>query len=272
MSENANMKIYEKVRTVPAEAKRIIDAGRLKGFTDINPMWRIKKLTEMFGACGFGWKYVIVEKRIDFYEGEAAAFVDINLFVKDGDTWSDAIIGTGGALFGRHESKGGAYLNDEAFKMALTDAISVAAKALGVAADVYYEKDRTKYDAQPTESPRAEQVVGASSAPSYRSTAADAPVATTVKTNPANSAELIARYESFKVFAKEHGFKNDAGVIDWDSLMPLMKEVHAAKQISASSPIDASKRILWTMADFDKMESVVKDCKTDAANDEGLPF
>ena len=35
--------------------------------------------------------------------------------------------------------------NDEAFKMALTDAVSVACKALGIGANVYWEKDRTKY-------------------------------------------------------------------------------------------------------------------------------
>ena len=37
-------------------------------------------------------------------------------------------------------------MNDECFKMALTDAISVSCKALGVGADVYWNKDRTKYD------------------------------------------------------------------------------------------------------------------------------
>ena len=40
-------------------------------------------------------------------------------------------------------------MSDECFKMALTDAISVAAKAIGVAADVYWQKDRTKYSAVP---------------------------------------------------------------------------------------------------------------------------
>lgn len=30
--------------------------------------------------------------------------------------------------------------------MALTDALSVACKALGIAADVYWDKDKTKYD------------------------------------------------------------------------------------------------------------------------------
>ena len=38
--------------------------------------------------------------------------------------------------------------------MALTDAISVAAKAIGVAADVYFERDATKYDAVPNDKPR----------------------------------------------------------------------------------------------------------------------
>ena len=49
-----NLEIYEKVRAVPQEAKKTITAGRMKGFTDINPMWRIKVLTEQFGVCGVG--------------------------------------------------------------------------------------------------------------------------------------------------------------------------------------------------------------------------
>jgi molecular chaperone DnaK (HSP70) len=44
------------------------------------------------------------------------------------------------------KEKDGPYVNDECFKMALTDAISVACKALGVGADVYWQEDRTKYD------------------------------------------------------------------------------------------------------------------------------
>lgn len=43
------MTIYEQCREVPKDAQKPIAAGRLKGKTDINPMWRIKKLTELFG-------------------------------------------------------------------------------------------------------------------------------------------------------------------------------------------------------------------------------
>lgn len=141
-----NLTLYNQGRQVPDTAKKAIEAGRLRGFTDINPMWRIKRLTEMFGPCGFGWYYDIVDKRMEHgANGEIAAFVDIILFVKYGDEWSKPIPGTGGSSFVAKE-KNGLYTSDECFKMALTDALSVAAKALGVGADVYYEKDRTKYN------------------------------------------------------------------------------------------------------------------------------
>ena len=114
--------------------------------TDINPMWRIKTLTEQFGVCGIGWKYVITDKRLEQgANGEIAAFVDIDLYVKVDGEWSEPIPGTGGSSFVAKE-RNGMYTSDECFKMALTDALSVACKALGFAADVYWEKDRTKYD------------------------------------------------------------------------------------------------------------------------------
>lgn len=141
-----NLTIYNEVRNVPDSAKRRIEAGRLKGKTDINPMWRIKALTEKFGPCGFGWKYVITDKRLEQgANGEIAAFLDIDLFVKADGVWSDAIPGTGGSAFVAKENKG-PYTSDECFKMALTDAISVACKALGFGADVYWDADKSKYD------------------------------------------------------------------------------------------------------------------------------
>ena len=143
--KNNNLRFYDQVRDVPNNAKKEITSGRLKGKTDINPMWRIKTLTELYGPVGIGWKYVITKKEIvDGANGEKAAFVDIDLFYKENGEWSEAIPGTGGASFVAKESKG-MHTNDECYKMALTDAISVAAKAIGVAADVYWYKDSTKY-------------------------------------------------------------------------------------------------------------------------------
>ena len=148
--------LYNALRKVPNEAKKPIAAGRLKGFTDINPMWRIKVLTETFGPCGFGWWYEITDKRIEAHGDEVRAFVDIALYYMVDGKVSQPVVGTGGASFVTME-KNGAYVSDECFKMALTDAISVAAKSLGVGADVYYEKDRDKYTSAPEEPTQAEK-------------------------------------------------------------------------------------------------------------------
>lgn len=143
-----NMAIYNAVREVPANAKKQISAGRLKGMTDISPMWRIKKLTEQFGTCGFGWKYEVKDKRLERgAKDEVAAFVDVDLYVCVDGKWSAPIPGTGGSSFVTLE-KSGLHTSDECFKMALTDALSVACKALGMGADVYWDGDKTKYTKQ----------------------------------------------------------------------------------------------------------------------------
>lgn len=141
-----NLEIYEMARAVPQEALKEIKAGRLKGMSDINPMWRIKRLTEIFGPCGIGWWYDITDKRLENDETtmQTAAFVDILLYYRWNGEVSHGIPGTGGSTFVAQE-RNGAYMSDECFKMALTDAISVAAKAIGIGADVYYAKDKTKY-------------------------------------------------------------------------------------------------------------------------------
>lgn len=145
MSTNQNMNLFEQFRETPETARKQITGGRLKGFTDINPMWRFKRLTEVFGPCGIGWKYEIVSQRIQPGHGnEVAAFVDILLYYKHNGEWSEGIPGIGGSSFVSVE-KNGAHTSDECFKMALTDAIGTACKALGMSADIFYEKDRTKY-------------------------------------------------------------------------------------------------------------------------------
>lgn len=146
MADNPNMRIYDAVRSVPPEAIKPITAGRLKGKSDINPMWRIKVLTERFGPCGEGWytegvRYwtIVQEKSM-----EMAVFCELQLHTKGENGWSAPIYGIGGNTVIAAE-KNGLYLDDEAYKKAYTDALSVACKALGIGADVYWQSDRTKY-------------------------------------------------------------------------------------------------------------------------------
>ena len=143
-----NMRFYGKVQDTPADARKEITAGRLKGYTDINPMFRIKRLTEVFGPAGFGWW--TQNEKFTFTEcpptGETAAFCELELIVVDPDSKevSHPIKGVGGNKFIAKEIKG-PYCNDEAMKMAYTDALSIACKSLGFCHDIYYAKDRTKY-------------------------------------------------------------------------------------------------------------------------------
>lgn len=148
-----NMRIYRAVENTPADAKKTIKVGRLNGFTDINPMYRIKMLTERFGPCGIGWYTEIIDRRTVAAEGGVVmCFVDLALYYREDPSseWSKPVFGTGGNTLVAKESKG-LYANDEGWKMAYTDALSIACKALGMCADVYYQNDYGKYTSQKRE-------------------------------------------------------------------------------------------------------------------------
>ena len=154
-----NLKIYNELRNVPEEAKKKITGGRLNGMTDIKPMWRIEKLTETFGMCGIGWKAPIKNKEIiEGANGEKIAIVDIDLYVKVNGEWSEPIEGTGGSSFIANE-KNGLYTSDECFKMAYTDALSVACKSLGMGAEVYWGDSKYNKPVEITTKEEAEKFV-----------------------------------------------------------------------------------------------------------------
>ena len=128
---------YKAVEVPPEKALRAIEGGRQAGKTDINPQWRIEAMTNTYGLCGVGWKYEIEKQwSVTGANNEIMVFTNVSLYIKDGDNWSDPIPGTGGNTLIEKE-RNGMHNNDDAFKMSLTDALSVAMKALGVGAEVY---------------------------------------------------------------------------------------------------------------------------------------
>ena len=147
-----NNTIYEQLRAVPKEAQKAFDNGKFKG-TDINPMWRIKRLTEVFGACGVGFKWG--EPKFSTYQatdGSVSVHCTLALYIKtDSGEWSEPIWGVGGNTLVRISVKNGTTIvshSDEGYKMAYTDAQSNAAKQLGMGADIWFAQDKTKYTAQ----------------------------------------------------------------------------------------------------------------------------
>lgn len=133
----ANMDLYEQLQTPPNDALKSIGFGSLKGFSDINPQWRYEALTAALGPCGCGWRFEIADTKTQSVStGETMVFVLVNLYIKHGDEWSAPIPGWGGDYLVKKD-KNGIHGNDEAFKMATTDALGTAAKMIGLAADVY---------------------------------------------------------------------------------------------------------------------------------------
>lgn len=156
MNIEKSMEIYNSLSKPPATALKTIGAGKLKGKSDINPQWRYKAMTERFGLIGFGWKYEIQKLWTEpGAKGEVLCFAQTAVYIKDGEQWSDAIVGIGGSKLVNAFSSG-VESNDEGYKMAVTDSFSTALKMIGVAADIYAGKwDGSKYkEEQPDYSPR----------------------------------------------------------------------------------------------------------------------
>lgn len=157
-----NLHIYKQVRSVPEDAQKPFESSWGKKLTEINSMWRIQKLTELFGPCGEGWfTEVTRQERVDFPNGEVCVFTDINLYLKDTKTgrWSKPIRGTGGNRLVLKNADG-LFIDDEAYKKAYTDALGIACKALGFGADIYWGRNDSKYDSgtATTASPSAKEV------------------------------------------------------------------------------------------------------------------
>jgi len=142
----SNMQIWNAVKHPPEESLKTIRGGRLSGMTDIKPQWRYQAMTEQFGPCGIGWKYTIDKQWTEpVCHDQLLCFTNVSLFIRDGEQWSDAIPGTGGSTLIAKEAAG-LHASDEGYKMATTDALSVALKMLGVGSDIYMgHSDGSKY-------------------------------------------------------------------------------------------------------------------------------
>ena len=182
-----HLTMWNAVEKVPPTFLKEITGGPLRGKSDINPQWRVKELTNQFGPCGKGWWYEIIKEWTftdnclvpdDLMAGtamhETVQFVEIRMYIAG---WPGFSTGVGGSMLGVVD-KNGFHLNDEALKMATTDAISVACKQLGFGSAVYEGRwDGTKY-ADPKEAPAR---------PPVTSTSRTAPVKTAPAVTPAEA-------------------------------------------------------------------------------------
>ena len=136
-----NLEKWNQLATVPVERLKPIQFGALKGKSDINPQWRYKAMTEVYGECGKGWNHRLADVQIvDGANGEVLIFVEVKVWAGDKE-----FTGVGGDKVVTKD-KNGLRSNDEAMKMAYTDALGTALKYVGVASEIYEGNfDGSKY-------------------------------------------------------------------------------------------------------------------------------
>jgi hypothetical protein len=141
-----NLHIWNAVKQTPTNFLKKIEFGYLKGKSDINPQWRLMAMTQAFGPVGHGWTYRIVKLWSEpCTDGSVMAFAEVAVKTKLDGVWGEEFSGIGGSTI-VDKNKNGISANDEGFKKAVTDALGVAFKAIGVAADVYLGNfDGSKY-------------------------------------------------------------------------------------------------------------------------------
>lgn len=152
LSEGLSLRFWNQLKTPPLEALKLIRGGRLSGFHDISPAWRMRAMTKVFGPCGLGWRYRVSRREeTPGPDGQLLLRVSVEVSYRDldregeaahaggttpGPIWSEPIEATGSSFLIAKE-KSGLRMNEEAEKMAITDATGKALMALGVGADVY---------------------------------------------------------------------------------------------------------------------------------------
>lgn len=144
MSENLNT--WNLVKQVPQQFLKPISFGKLKGKSDINPQWRLMAMTQAFGQVGHGWTYRIVRTWSEPHpNGSVMCFAEVAVKTKVDGEWGQEFSGVGGSEI-IESNKNGLQSNDDGYKMAVTDALGVAFKAVGVASDIYLGNfDGSKY-------------------------------------------------------------------------------------------------------------------------------
>lgn len=137
-----NMEIWDKVKKT--DLKWTKESTNGAGLTSINGMYCTMRATELFGPCGLGWGYDVLEERLDdgteqkHENGDYITkthTIKIKLWYKVGDERGEI------THFGHTpyimKSKYGAYQDDEAPKKSLTDAIKKCLSMIGVGADIH---------------------------------------------------------------------------------------------------------------------------------------
>jgi hypothetical protein len=135
-----NLKLWNAVeKTDPAHTKKFTKGGGFSG-TAIKPFYLVKKATETFGVCGIGWGWTELENQV--VGGVWCSKVQL-WFVRDNQR---GVVEQWGQTVMQGKNKNGDFVDEEAPKKAVTDAVTKCLSYLGFAGDVHLGMfDDSKY-------------------------------------------------------------------------------------------------------------------------------
>jgi hypothetical protein len=158
MSDDEKDGRWKRMSQPPKEVLSKITFGPLEGKHSIDPTWRMLAMTQEYGPVAEGWQYKITDLSYQQVADQMMVVVEVGVQVKVNKNWSTSVPGVGTAMLVRKTGKG-PYVDDDALKKALSDALSVCFKAFGVGADVYmglFDGDKYQRVDQPKEKEKKE--------------------------------------------------------------------------------------------------------------------
>lgn len=140
MSDNLNL--WNSVAAVPAAARKKI-TGRDYGGDSPDPYYLYKVATERWGPHGLGWGWDIVEHGVRPVPGEADTIVWVRLrlwYQEPTEEVRGTVEHVGETRANYVKQTGGAKVDEDALKKAVTDASTKCLSILGFAADIFTGK------------------------------------------------------------------------------------------------------------------------------------
>lgn len=125
----SNLDLWNKLCTTPPEVTSPYTSVNGVELTAVDPIYRAKKMTEVFGPAGMGWGWEVVREWDMECGGYRYVYAKVQVWYLD----SDSTLRYVGPQIGGSPCTDPA----EAFKSAVTDGIGKCLSMLGLAADVY---------------------------------------------------------------------------------------------------------------------------------------
>jgi hypothetical protein len=132
-------------KTDPKHVKKI--TGKAYQGNSPKPHYLVWKATEAFGPCGIGWGYQVLSLTVeDGGDAGKLSVARVSFWYKTKDGQLASLEHVGGTPFSGHRRDGTPFLDEDAPKKSVTDALVKAMSMVGFAGDIFMGRyDDSKY-------------------------------------------------------------------------------------------------------------------------------